>query len=90
MAEISAENGLDVKIRTGLGENATIEVRLDKKETVGSAKKRLHQENKISVEPARQRWYYGGARLLDETKCEEIGIVACYVLQCVAKPEGEE
>ena len=72
---------LKVRIRTSLlGKDVRMVV--NTAETVLSAKKRLHDlEEKI--EPARQRWYYGGKLLGDRLKIGDVGIPQGHVIQCV-------
>ena len=84
-----ASTSTKVKIRTGLGENKTLDFALISNETVGTAKERLHKDHKVG-EKDRQRWFWNGVQLKDETSCGEIGVGEGHVVQCILKPEEKK
>lgn len=85
----------DSETSNGGGEEIVVKIRLSTtgkdtkmpvqtRETVMNAKRRLQALE--SIEPFRQRWFFGGRLLSDKMKIEEIKLQAGYVVQVIVSP----
>ncbi|XP_015912201.1 ubiquitin domain-containing protein 2 [Parasteatoda tepidariorum] len=80
-----SESGEEITLKFRLstsGKDTKVAVRTG--ETVLAGKKRL--QNIEAVDPARQRWYFGGRLLHDKMKIEEAKLQSGFVVQVVLTP----
>ncbi len=80
-----ASDGKDIKVRIRVSLTGNdVRAVVNTAETVGAAKRRLHEQNKPRIpEPARQRWYYGGKTMRDKYRIGAANISPGHVIQCV-------
>ncbi len=80
---VNGEVGTEYKIRLRVSlTSKDVKLVVNTAETVASAKRKLHEQEKMG-EPAKQRWYYAGKLLGDKSRIGDANIPAGHVVQCV-------
>ena len=87
----SAGRDVKLKVRVSLTD-LDVKLILKSSDTVAMAKRKLQETSAAvaEVEPARQRWYFGGKLLGDKTRIGNANIPQGYVVQCVVSQIKEE